>query len=95
MLAAVEGALARVGLDPYDQVQHGPVDDVAGPHELFDMTPIHAYEVNGAIHREPGCGAEAITQEGTNVSGSISPEAMANSRCLRAPRPTTLSIFTL
>src|SRR5829696_4286761 len=64
MLGAVEGALARVGLDPYDQVEHGPVHDVAGPYELSDMTPIHTYEVHGAIHREPRCGAKAITQEG-------------------------------
>src|SRR5437764_2442139 len=49
VLASVERALAGIRLHPDRQVQEVAIDRAAGLEQLADMTPIHAYEMHGAI----------------------------------------------
>src|SRR5215475_7558676 len=53
MLAPIERALAGVRLHPDRHVQDVAIDDAAGLEQLADMTPIHAYEMHGAIAGDP------------------------------------------
>ena len=95
VLAAIEAALAGVGLHPSDQIEHRPVDAAARGNQFLDMAPIHTHKVNGPIDRDLGRGTKRLFQKGDEPSRDISPDAMANSRCFAAPRPTTLPIATL
>ena len=47
--AAVEGSLAGIRLRPYHEVERRSVDRLCGCHELGNVPPVHAYEVNGAV----------------------------------------------
>src|SRR5213080_1056675 len=49
VLASVERALAGIRLHPDRQVQDIAIDRAAGLEQLADMTPVHAYEMHGAI----------------------------------------------
>src|SRR5437764_13049627 len=54
VLASVERALAGIRLHPDRQVQEVAIDRATGLEQLADMTPIHAYEMHGAIAGEAG-----------------------------------------
>ena len=95
MLAAIEAALAGVGLDPHHQVDMRAVGLPAGVDQLALVPPVHADIMECARAGMRRRVAEGLAQEFDVFLGDISPDAMANSRCLVRPRPTTLLIFTL
>ena len=64
VLAAVKRALSGIGLDPHRHVQRLAVDRAAGLEQLADMTPVHAYEVDGAVAGYRRRHRERLRQEG-------------------------------
>jgi hypothetical protein len=93
---AIEGSHAAVGLGPDDQILELVIDPAAGGHQLTHMPPVHADEVDRAIAAGVGHVAKHLGQEPGELTWLISPEDIANSRCLIFPAPPTWpSIFTL
>ena len=63
MLRAIERAHAGIGLVPDAQVQKLAIDRVPDGTDLVHVAPVHADEVNRAVARDVGTGAEAIGEE--------------------------------
>ena len=89
MAGAVEGAHAAVVLGPDDQVLELGVDLVARRQHLGHVPPVHADEVDRAVDAHLDEAIEGGAQELGELGRVISPEAIANSRCLMAPEPPT------
>ena len=67
VLAAVERALAGVGLHPDHQIQHLTVDHAASLEQLADMAPVHAHEMDGAVARHRRGRRQVLLQEPDEV----------------------------
>ena len=63
VLGAVKAALASVGFNPDVEIEHGAIGEAAGCHELTDVTPIHADEVDGTINRDLSRKAERFAKK--------------------------------
>jgi hypothetical protein len=64
MLAAVEAALARIGLVPDQQVLPFGIDRPARSQQLWQMSPVHEDEVDGPTLAMPNREANEFLEEG-------------------------------
>ena len=89
VLGPVKCPHPAIVLGPYAQVFEFGIDLAARGHHLFDMTPIHADIMNRAVMDELARLPSTVVRNATNSSFVISPDAIANSRCLTLPSPET------
>src|SRR6202045_2364308 len=64
VLAAVERAHAAIVLDPDAEIFQLAIDVVSGGHQLFDVAPVHADEVQGAVTAECREVSESLAEKG-------------------------------
>jgi hypothetical protein len=63
VLAAVEAALAGIGLDPGNQIEHRAVNGGAGSNEFANVAPVHADKVHRAINRNAARTRERVGEK--------------------------------
>lgn len=89
MLRAIETAHAAIGLCPDAKVLEFGIAVARSGQDLAHMPPVHADEVDRAIGRRGDKVVKTSPRNAVNSPSDISPDAMANSRCLTAPSPVT------
>ena len=89
MPGTVQRAHAAIALDPNTHVEQIEASGTAGGKHLAHVAPIHAGVDDGAPAACEPASSSVSFRKRVNSSSVISPEAIANSRCLISPLPQT------
>lgn len=90
MLGAIDRPHSRIGLVPDADVLKLGIVPITREQHFPHMPPVHADLVDRAVLRVVAKQPENLWRKVVNSSWLISPETIANSRCLTTPSPDTL-----